>query len=104
MLNQLLTSPQFAAFVSGLVLTVLWAVVGKIGRFVEAQGDTRKIAALVVIGKQLEALGYDGDKLKGKQGAPESWAPKLTPEQIEAAHADISKKLSDTIANMKGSP
>ena len=94
-MDQLLASPQFAAFVSGLVLTVLWAVVGKIGRFIEAQGDARKNAALVVIGKQLEALGYDGDKLAGKQGAPESWA--MTPAEIEALRAKLSKAIADQV-------
>jgi hypothetical protein len=104
MLSQLLASPQFAAFITGLVLTVFWAVVGRVGRFIEAQGDARKIAALVVIGKQLEALGYDGDKLAGKQGAPESWAPTMTPAEIEALHAKLAKQISDVINNPKVGP
>lgn len=100
MVSQLLASPQFAAFVSGLTLTVLWAAVGKAGRFLEAQGAARGIVALVVVGKQLEALGYDGDKLKGKTGAPET-AETLTPAEIEAMRAKLSKAISDAIASAK---
>src|SRR3954471_3766593 len=95
MVYQLLASPQFAAFVSGLILTVLWAAVGRAGRFLEAQGDQRKIVALVVIGKQLEALGYDGDKLKGKQGAPEVMPATitLTDEELDAMRKTIEERV-----------
>ncbi len=98
MVSQLFASPQFAAFFSGLILTVLWAAVGRVGRFLEAQGAQRGIAALIVLGKQLEALGFDGDKLKGKQGAPEAPAPGLmTPEEIEAVRAVLATKIADAV-------
>lgn len=105
MVSQLLSSPQFAAFVSGLALTVLWAAVGKVGRFLEAQGAARKIVALVVVGKQLEALGYDGDKLKGKPGAPElNAAPIVTINSsatAEALTAVVNKAVADALASNK---
>ena len=94
MVPQLLASPQFAAFVTGLVLAVFWAVVGKVGRFLEAQGAQRGIVALIVVGKQLEALGYDGDKLKGKQGAPEIPAVIRVDEIVTKAVTDALSKAS----------
>lgn len=97
MVSQLLASPQFAAFVSGLILTALWAAVGRVGRFLEAQGAARGIVALIVIGKQLEAIGYDGDKLKGKQGAPEGGGELITPAELEAVSAGLTKAVSDAL-------
>lgn len=101
MVSQLLASPQFVAFVTALVLAVFWSAVGKAGRFLEAQGEARGILALVVIGKKLEALGYDGDKLRGKQGAPEAPAPVVVlgstvdPGAINDA---IAKAVNDALA------
>ena len=94
MLTQLLASPQFAAFVSGLILTVLWAVVGKVGSALESLGESRGIVALVVIGKRLEALGYDGPKLQGKPGAPEPGA---------AVNAAVEKAVADALRSKEGS-
>jgi hypothetical protein len=102
MVSQLLASPQFVAFVTGLILTVLWSAVGKVGRFLEAQGDTRGIVALVVIGKQLEALGYDGDKLKGKPGAPEPGATITIGTVTNMVASDVAgtveKAVNDALA------
>lgn len=100
MVSQLLASPQFAAFVSGLILTVLWAAVGRAGRFLETQGAARGLTALIVVGKQLEALGFDGDKLKGKQGAPE--VPTLSATQIEALNKAIAVRVGALLSNTSG--
>lgn len=72
----LLASPQVAAFVSAAVLGVIYTLLGKAGSALEALGESRKILALVVIGKRLEALGYDGPKLAGKPGADETTGAK----------------------------
>jgi hypothetical protein len=96
MVSQLLASPQFAAFVTGLVLAVLWSAVGRAGRFLEAQGAARGIVALVVLGKKLEALGYDGDKLAGKPGAPEHTA---ADDAIAAAVAKALKEASQKVGS-----
>lgn len=67
----LLNQPAVTSFVTGLALSALWYLIGKGGSALEALGAKRGITALVVIGKRLEALGYDGPKLNGQQGAPE---------------------------------
>ena len=77
MVSHILASPQVSALLTTLALSAIWFVVGRIGRFVEAQGARRGLDALIVIGKQLESLGYDGDKLKGKPGAPEGVTAKI---------------------------
>lgn len=59
------------ALLTSVVLGVIYTLLGKAGKALEAEGVKRSILALVIIGKRLEALGYDGDKLKGKQGADE---------------------------------
>lgn len=69
--STLMASPQVAAFLTALVLGVLYALIGKAGSALEALGAKRGFVALVVIGKRLEAIGYDGPKLKGEQGAVE---------------------------------
>lgn len=72
MVSHFLADPAMAAFVTAVLMSALAQIVGRLGRFVEAQGAARKILALVVIGKQLEAIGYDADKLHGKPGTPEA--------------------------------
>jgi hypothetical protein len=106
MVSQLLASPQFAAFVTGLVLAVLWSAVGRAGRFLEAEGAARGIVALIVLGKKLEAIGYDGDKLAGKPGAPEFDPPTsaintsitVNPPSAQAINDAITKALADALA------
>jgi len=68
----LLNSPQVTALLTTVALGALYFLVGKAGSALEALGAKRGIVALVVIGKRLEALAYDGPKLAGKPGAPES--------------------------------
>lgn len=99
MVNQILASPEVAAFLSGLVLTILWAAVGKAGRFLEAQGVSRGIVALVVVGKQLEALGYDGDKLRGKPGAVEVSAP--TTVIVNNINAEVARAVEQALRTNK---
>lgn len=70
-MSAFLSSPQAAAFASAVLLGLFYALVGKAGSGLEALGAKRGILALVVLGKRLEALGYDGPKLKGEPGAAE---------------------------------
>lgn len=72
MLSHFLADPAMAAFVTAVLMSALSQIVGRVGRFLEAQGAARKVLALVVIGKQLEAIGFDADKLNGKRGTPEA--------------------------------
>lgn len=67
-----LSSPAVASFVTLIVMSVLYQAVGRFGSLLEAQGAARKMPALIVLGKKLEALAYDGPKLAGQQGADES--------------------------------
>jgi hypothetical protein len=71
MLKDLLNSPEVTTLLTTVILGVVYALIGSLGRALEAEGAKRSILALVVIGKRLEAIGYDGDKLKGKPGANE---------------------------------
>lgn len=71
MFKDLLNSPEFVTFVTAVVLAVTYKLIGSAGRALEAEGAKRSILALVVIGKRLEAIGYDADKLKGLPGANE---------------------------------
>ncbi len=95
----LFASPQFSAFVSGLVLTVLWAAVGKAGKFLEAQGVARGLSSMVAAGKMLEALGYDGDKLKGKPGAVEVRTP--TTVIVNNINAEVARAVEDALRSNK---
>jgi len=69
-----LASPVFASAATAVVGSVAYFLVGKAGSALEALGARRKILALVVLGKKLEALAYDGPKLNGEQGASEDIA------------------------------
>jgi hypothetical protein len=71
MLKDLLTSPELVTFATTIALAVVYALIGAAGRALEAEGVRRSILALVVLGKRLEAIGYDADKLKGRPGANE---------------------------------
>lgn len=71
-LNSLLQSPAVGPIVTTVFLAVLYTAVGKFGSLLEAQGAARGLVGLVVLGKKLEAIGYDGPKLKGQPGAPEN--------------------------------
>lgn len=75
-ITALLASPQVTAFLTTIVLGVLYTLIGKAGTALEALGVSRKILAFVVIGKRLEAIAYDGPKLSGKQGADETTVAK----------------------------
>lgn len=68
----LLNSPQVTAILTATVLGALYFLVGKAGSALEALGAKRGIVALIVIGKRLEAIAYDGPKLAGRPGAPET--------------------------------
>ena len=78
-MNQILNSPQVSAFLTAAVISLLWYLIGKAGSGLEALGAARKMPALIVLGKRLEALAYDGPKLAGKPGEPEAprvdWFP-----------------------------
>jgi hypothetical protein len=71
-ITALLNSPQVTALLTTVALGALYFVVGKVGSALEALGAKRGIVALVVVGKRLEAIAYDGPKLAGKPGAPET--------------------------------
>jgi hypothetical protein len=71
MLKDFLTSPEVATLLTTIILGVVYTLIGSAGRALEAEGVKRSILALVVIGKRLEAIGLDADKLKGKPGANE---------------------------------
>lgn len=67
----LLNRPEVTAMITSVAIGAAYYAIGKAGSALEALGAARGITALVVIGKRLEALAYDGPKLKGEQGAPE---------------------------------
>lgn len=67
----LLNRPEVTAAITSVAIGVAYYAIGKAGSALEALGAKRGIVALVVVGKRLEALAYDGPKLKGQPGAPE---------------------------------
>ena len=85
MLKDILTSPEVATLLTTVVLGVVYALIGSLGRALEAEGARRSILALVVIGKRLEAIGLDADKLKGRPGANE--------KLVEQAAAEKAREL-----------
>lgn len=71
MVKDILNTPEFVTFVTTVVLVVVYKLIGSAGRALEAEGVKRSMVVLVALGKRLEAIGYDGDKLKGIPGANE---------------------------------
>lgn len=69
--NDVLVAAVASALTAG-VLGLLYRIVGALGSALEAAGAARNMPSLVVLGKRLEAIGYDGPKLRGEQGAPET--------------------------------